>query len=79
MLQGREEDAHRLQAQAVALHEAIGSRYDVAVDHYNFGLVLRQLGRAGEARPHFLRAAALWEAIGLSGRARRARELAAEG
>jgi hypothetical protein len=50
----------------VDLHAAIGSRYDVAADLGNFGLVLREMGRQEEARPYLLQAAEIFAQIGLS-------------
>ncbi|MBC7226569.1 MAG: tetratricopeptide repeat protein [Thermoflexales bacterium] len=79
--QGRDEEARALLQQAVSLHEAIGSRYNVAVDLGNFGLVLRGLGRLEEARPYLLQAAEIFDQIGLpqlSAQMRRAAEAEAE-
>ena len=63
--EGREE-ARALLQQAVDLHVAIGSRYSVAADLGNFGLVLRDMGRQEEARPYLLQAAEIFAQIGLS-------------
>ena len=78
LLQGDDARAQDLLAQAVALHQAIGSCYDMATDYFNFGLVLRDLGRADEARPYFLQAAALYDEINLPHYAQQARQLAGE-
>ena len=79
LAQGRDKKAYTLLEQAVALHAEIGSRYGVATDYFNFGLVLRNLGRQEEARPYFQKAATIYANIGLENRAQRARQLAEEG
>ena len=76
---GRDEEAQRLLEQAVALHRAIGSTYDVATDYFNFALVLRNRGRPSEARDFFLRAAEGYARIGLESHAEEARRLAGSG
>ncbi len=65
-------------AQAATLRQAIQDRYGTATDHFNFGLALRQLGRAAEARPHLRRAAEIYAEIGLEHFAAQARALADE-
>ena len=63
--QGQDEKARALLQQAVDLHGAIGSRYDVAADLGNFGLVLRDMGRLEEARPYLRQAAEIFDQIAL--------------
>jgi len=77
--QGDDTRAQDLLAQAVDLHQSIGDRYSVARDYFRFGLVLRALGRADEARPYFLQAAALYDEIGFAQYADEARQLVGEG
>ena len=78
LLQGDDALAADLMAQAATLRQAIQDRYGTATDHFNFGLALRQLGRAAEARPHLRRAAEIYAEIGLEHFAAQARALADE-
>ncbi len=68
--------ADRLLDQAIELYNQIGSRYGVPAQIGNFGWELLRLGRPERARPYLLRAADLFEQIGLTDYAERHRRAA---
>lgn len=65
-------------AQAIAIFTAIGARYHVAAQTGNYGWTLYNLDRKDQARPYLLRAAGLFEAMGLLDYAERHRRAAEE-
>ena len=60
----------------MAIYEAIGDRYSVAAKTGNYGWTLLGASRRAEAQPYLLRAAELFEAMGLSDYADRHRRAA---
>ncbi len=65
------ERAEQFLDQAITIYQAIGDRYSVAAQVGNFGWTLRRLGAEARARPYLLRAAELFEALGLTDYAER--------
>ena len=61
---------------AVAIYEAIGDRYSVPAQIGNYGWTLLREGRAADARSYLLRAADLFDAMGLADYADRHRRAA---
>ncbi len=59
------EAADALLNQAISIYQKIGSRYSIPAQIGNFGWALRRLGERKRAKPYLLRAAKLFEEIGL--------------
>ncbi len=76
--QGRDDEARRLLNQAIAMHRAIGDRYSVATDHFNFGLALLNLERPCEALPHLEQALEGYNALNFTALVARTEKLLAE-
>ena len=70
------ERAERLLAQAVTIYQQIGDRYSVPAQIGNFGWELLRRGERDCARPYLLRAAELFERMGLLDYAERHRKYA---
>ena len=76
LLRGDQAAADARLAQAVAIYEAIGDRYSVPAQIGNYGWTLLREGRAADARSYLLRAADLFDAMGLADYADRHRRAA---
>ena len=59
--------------QAIAIYQAIGSRYSVPAQTGNYGWKLLRMGEPERARPYLLRAAEMFEQMGLKDHAERHR------
>ncbi|MCX7839081.1 MAG: hypothetical protein N2559_06450, partial [Anaerolineae bacterium] len=62
--------------QAIQIYKQIGDRYSVPAQIGNYGWALLRLGEADRARPYLLRAAELFDEIGLNDYAARHRRAA---
>ncbi|HTP02610.1 MAG TPA: hypothetical protein VMJ64_14640, partial [Anaerolineales bacterium] len=70
--------ADELLERAVQINASIGDQYSIAANTGNFGWELDRLGQKERARPYLLRAADLFERIGMHEQAEQLRK-AAEG
>jgi len=68
--------AEALLNQAITIYQAIGSRYSIPAQIGNFGWEFRRKGKPELAKPYLLRAAQLFEEIGLHDYAERHRRAA---
>ena len=68
--------AEEMLDRAIALYRAIGSRYSEPAQIGNFGWTLLRLGQPERARPYLVRAAELFEQMGLMDYAERHRRAA---
>ncbi len=73
---GEQAQADALLERAIEIFTAIGGCYSVAAQTGNYGWTLYTLGRKHPARPYLLRAAELFDAIGLPDHAERHRRAA---
>jgi tetratricopeptide (TPR) repeat protein len=64
LAEGNEVEADRLLETATAINQAIGERFNPALDSAKYGLALREIGKKEKARLYLLRAAESFAAIG---------------